>query len=87
MDAKQAIREIMDIRRWTQGKLASECGMKRQSNVTGVLNRGASMRVDILIQMVNAMGFEVVLRDKMGSKKEFVISEAENAENIAKKGD
>ena len=45
MDAKTAVREAMKVCGWSQEKLASECGMKSQSNVTGVLNRGSSMRV------------------------------------------
>lgn len=72
MDAKEAIREAMKVCGWSQEKLAKACGMKRQSNVTGILNRGSSMRVDIMLQMVNAMGFELVLRDTRG-KSEFVI--------------
>ena len=72
MDAKEAIRSAMKICGWSQEKLAAECGMKSQSNVTGVLNRGSSLRVDILLQMANAMGFELVLRDKRGNT-EYVI--------------
>ena len=87
MDAKQAVREIMALRGWSQMKLAEECGMKGQTNVTGILNRGASMRVDVLMRMVQAMGFEIVLRDKMGSKKEYVLNESENAVNTAKRGE
>ena len=77
MDAKEAIREAMKVCGWSQERLANECGMKRQSNVTGVLNRGSSMRVDILLQMVNAMGFELILRDKRG-KNEFVIDKSQS---------
>lgn len=76
MDAKEAIREAMKVCGWSQETLAQKCGMKSQSNVTGVLNRGSSMRVDILLHMVNAMGFELVLRDGRG-KKEFVIDRSE----------
>ena len=74
MDAKQAIRSCMKVCGWSQEKLAKECGMKRQSNVTGILARGASLRVDNLLKMANAMGFELVLRDKRGGS-EFVIDE------------
>ena len=76
MDAKEAVREAMKVCGWSQETLAKKCGMKRQSNVTGVLNRGSSMRVDILLQMVHAMGFELVLRDGRG-KQEFVIDRSE----------
>lgn len=76
MDAKDAVREAMKVCGWSQEKLAYECGMKSQSNVTGILNRNSSMRVDILLQMVNSMGFEVVLREKRG-KIEYIIDKSE----------
>ena len=79
MDAKEAIREAMKVCGWSQAKLAEECGMKRQSNVNGVLNRGSSLRVDIMLQMVNAMGFELVLRDKRG-KNEYVLDRSQTPE-------
>lgn len=75
MDAKEAIKEIMAVRKWSQAKLAEESGFKRQSNVTGILNRGSSLRVDNLVKMAEAMGCEVVIRDKMGSKMEWRVSE------------
>ena len=75
MDAKEAIREAMKVCGWSQEKLADECGMKSQSNVTGILNRNSSMRVDILLQMVNSMGFDLVLRHKCG-KIEYVIDKS-----------
>lgn len=82
MDAKEAVREAMKVCGWSQERLADECGMKSQSNVTGVLNRGSSMRVDILLQMVNSMGFELVLRDKRG-KTEYVIDKSVKKEERA----
>lgn len=62
MTAKDAIREIMKETGVSQAKLAELCGMKYQSNVTGVLNRGNSLRVDVLEQMIGAMGYEIVIR-------------------------
>lgn len=64
MTAKDAIREIMADVGYSQSKLAAECGMKGQTNITGILNRGSSLRVDVLEQLVNAMGYEVVIRKK-----------------------
>ena len=62
MTAKDIIRAIMTEKGLSQEKLAVLCGMKGQTNVTGVLNRGASMRVDMLEQFVHAMGYEIVVR-------------------------
>lgn len=73
MKAKDVIKDIMNTRRWSQSKLAEEAGFKSQSNVTGILNRGNSIRVDNLIQMVESMGCEVIVRDKMGSGQEWKV--------------
>lgn len=75
MNAKEIIKNILVMRGWSQKKLAEEAGFKGQSNVTGYLNRGTSLRVDNLIQMIEAMGCEVVIRDKMGSKKEWKVEQ------------
>ena len=64
MTAKDVVKEIMGVRKWSQSKLAEEAGFKSQSNVTGILNRGTSLRVDNLVQMIEAMGCELVIRDK-----------------------
>lgn len=61
MDSKNIIREIMKKEGYTQGKLAVQSGMKGQANVTGVLNRYASMRVDTFDKFVRAMGWKIVV--------------------------
>ena len=81
MTAKEVVRDIMQIRGWSQSRLAMESGMKGQTNINGILNRGASLRVDILERMVNAMGCEIVIRDKMGSRKEWVVHEIQSSES------
>lgn len=61
MDAKEVVRGIMKKEGFTQEKLAQKSGMKAQSNVTGVLNRYASMRVDTFDAFVRAMGWKIVV--------------------------
>ena len=61
MEAKQAVKEIMKKTGISQEKLAVKCGMKGQTNVTGILNRYSSLRVDKLEQLVGAMGYKIVL--------------------------
>ena len=78
MIARDAIKELMRLRGWSQNKLAEESGFKSQSNITGILNRGSSVRVDSLVQMAEAMGCEVVIRDKMGSKMEWKITDGKD---------
>ena len=74
MNEKEIIREIMSIRKWSQARLADEAGFKSQSNVTGLLNNNKNgIRIDNLVRMLNAMGCEVIVRDKMGSGKEWKV--------------
>ena len=74
MNEKEIVKEVMALRGWSQATLAKEAGFKQQSNVTGLLNRGENgMRVDKLAKMLNAMGCEIVVRDKMGSGKEWTV--------------
>lgn len=64
MTAKDVVKTIMIDKSWSQSKLASEAGFESQSNVTGILNRGTSLRVDNLVKMVNAMGYKIVVVPK-----------------------
>ena len=61
MDAKQIIRSILTATGTSQEGLAAQCGMKGQTNITGILNRGTSMRVDKLEQLVSAMGYKIMI--------------------------
>ena len=79
MTEKDVVRELMAMRGWSQSKLAEEAGFKSQSNITGLLNNNQNgIRIDKLFMMLNAMGCEIVVRDKMGSKKEWIIDQKED---------
>ena len=74
MTEKDIVRKVMAMRGWSQPKLAAEAGFKSQSNITGLLNNNKNgIRIDNLFRMLDAMGCEIVVRDKMGSKQEWVI--------------
>lgn len=73
MNAKDIVKEILALRKWSQSKLADEAGFKSQSNVTGILNRYSSMRVDSFVQMVSAMGCEVIVRDPSEDGREWKV--------------
>ena len=74
MTEKDVVRKAMAMRGWSQPKLATESGFKSQSNITGLLNNNKNgIRMDNFFKMMNAMGFDIVVRDKMGSGKEFTI--------------
>lgn len=72
----------MNLRRWSQQKLADEVGLKRQSNISNMLNTSTKgMRVDTFFKLLDAMGCEIVVRDKMGSKKEWVVDNSTPADS------
>ena len=74
MNEKEIVREVMGLRKWSQADLAREAGFKSQSNITGLLNNNKNgIRIDNLVKILNAMGCEVIVRDKMGSEKEWRI--------------
>ena len=79
MTEKDVVRKVMKLRGWAQPKLAEEAGFKSQSNITGLLNNNQNgIRIDNLFRILDAMGCEIVVRDKMGSKKEWVIDQKED---------
>lgn len=74
MTGKEIVKTLMSVRRWSQAKLAGELG-KSQSNITGYLNRGKNeMRLDLFAEMVEAMGCEIIVQDKMGSNQKWKVS-------------
>lgn len=61
MTARDVVKEIMALKKLSQSKLAEQAEFKSQSNVTGILNRGTTMKVDNLEQMLSAMGYKIVV--------------------------
>lgn len=80
MNAKQIVADVMNIRGWSQKKLAEKLGY---ATVTGVANRlngknTKDMNVDTLVKFLSLMECEVVVRSTTKDKKEWVISVEEN---------
>lgn len=73
MTAKDIVKEIMVSKGLSQSRLAELAGFKSQSNVTGYLNRGSSMRVDNLIQMLSAMDCRLIVQDEVTGAEWVVI--------------
>jgi len=69
MKVAEIIKEVLEERKWSRAKLATEMELKRPSNLGTYLDRGANIRTDNLVKMAEAMGCEVVIRDKFGSKE------------------
>lgn len=82
MNAKQIVAEVMNIRGWSQKKLADKLGY---ATVTGVANRlngknTKDMNVETLVKFLSLMECEVVVRSTTKDKKEWVVSLDEKVE-------
>ena len=63
MNEKQVLREAMRAKGISQAELAKQAGYKTQSHIANILAR-PSMRVDVLVRLLNAMGYELIIRSK-----------------------
>lgn len=64
MTGSDIIKEIIFVKRINQKKLADLLGLKRQQNISSMLNRSESMKLSNFIRMAEAMGCEVIVKDK-----------------------
>ena len=62
MKSNEVVRTVMSADGITQMELANKLGYKTQSGVGNALSRENGMRVDVFIKMMNAMGYDVVVR-------------------------
>ena len=62
MKSNEAIRAVMSADGITQMELANKLGYKTQSGVGNALSRENGMRVDVFVKMMNAMGYDVIVR-------------------------
>ena len=72
MKSNEVVRAVMTTDGITQANLASKLGYKTQSGVGNALSRENGMRVDVFVKMMNAMGYDVVVRR---GKDEMTITE------------
>ena len=71
MTEKEVVRNAMKVRGYNQAMLAELCGFRGQTNVSEYLRR-KNMSVASMLKMLNAMGFDVVVKDRNGSNKDNV---------------
>jgi antitoxin component HigA of HigAB toxin-antitoxin module len=62
MKSNEVVRNVMSADGITQANLAAKLGYKTQSGVGNALSRENGMRVDVFVKMMNAMGYDVVVR-------------------------
>lgn len=69
MTAKDIIKSIMKETGQTQGKIATLIGAKGQQDISAALNR-ADLKVGFFVKVLNAMGYEVVVKKRSRGRKE-----------------
>lgn len=70
---KQIIRDAMAADGITQKELAEALGLVGQQSVGNMLTRKNSMRLDNFVKMLDAMGYAVVVRKKLGESEEWKV--------------
>lgn len=74
MTEKEALRAALKERKWTQTQLAEESGYRSQSAISNLLTVNESgVRIDVLVKLFKTMGYEIIVRDKMGTGSEYKI--------------
>ena len=64
MNASAIVRKIMSEAGVSQKKIADQIGLNSQQAVFNMLNAKLGMRIDNFIKIMNALGYEVIVRNK-----------------------
>ena len=75
MRANDAVRQIMNERGVSQTALAEAIGKSTQSAVGNALANKKGLHSATLVEMASALGYELVLREKLNKKNEVIIDE------------
>lgn len=73
MNEKEIIKTAMAADGITQKELAEALGWSSQQSVGNMLTRKNSMRLDNFVKMLNEMGYEVVVRKRLGESEEWKV--------------
>lgn len=73
MNDKEIIRAAMAAGKITQKELAEALGWAGQQAVGNMLTRKNSMRLDNFVTMLNQMGYDVVVKKKLGTSEEWKV--------------
>ena len=71
--AKEAIVEIMHSVGVSQQKLAEKIGLKKQQSFYNILNAKNGMRLDSFIKILDALGYEVIIRNRVNDEETQIV--------------
>lgn len=78
--AGQFAKEALDASPISQKKLAEKMGLKAQQAVFNMLNAKNGMRTDNFVKMMNALGYDVVVRHRVSEEETTLIAEGVETE-------
>lgn len=78
--ASQLARDIWGASGVSQKKLAEKMGLKTQQAVFNMLNAKNGMRTDNFVKMMNLLGYDVVVRNKVTDEEIVVSPEGSDSE-------
>lgn len=82
-DIKQIISELIKMRGWTQMGLADELGQSKNA-VSQTLTCKSDMTIGRVLKYLDTLGAELVVRDRMGSRKEWRVNDLLLREGVDK---
>lgn len=74
MKPNMIIKEIMKLRGYSNNTLAAKLGRSTGSAVSNPLTRECGMKISTVLEMIEAMDCELVIRSTLKDKSEWVIS-------------
>ena len=75
MKPNEIISKAMTAGKVTQRELAEAIGLKSAQAIGNILYRSSSPRVDNFVKILDAMGYEVIVRKKIGETEEWKVDE------------
>jgi len=61
----------------SQKRLADKMGLKAQQGVFNMLNAKNGMRVDNFVKMMNALGYDVIVRERVTEEDTVLVAETQ----------
>lgn len=74
MNASELVKAVMSEKGCSAATLANKLGYSTASFVSEKLRRENGMRTDWFVKMLNAMDCEIIIKDTMGKKKTWILS-------------
>lgn len=65
MRAADIVRQVLDSVGMSQKKLADKIGLKTQQSVFNILNAKQGMRIDNFVKMMNVLGYDVMVKNRV----------------------